>query len=152
MIISRSIHVAANGIISFFLWLSIFRCVNVLHLLYPLLYRWTFMLFPSFGYCIYCGSEHWSSCIFSSHGFLWIDAQEWIAGTMLLSSHTELFSLLALFLTATKMCMLCASDQYALSISSTVKAFLSFSSQLKHYFPRETCPGLPGRQEPVQAP
>ena len=29
MVISRSIHVAANGIISFFLWLSIFHCVYV---------------------------------------------------------------------------------------------------------------------------
>ena len=35
VIISRSIQAAANGIISFFLWLRVFHCVYVSHLLYP---------------------------------------------------------------------------------------------------------------------
>ena len=55
MIISRSIHVASNGIISFFLWLSnISLCVSVCvcvcvcmpHLLYPFICQWTFRLLP----------------------------------------------------------------------------------------------------------
>ena len=47
MRISRSIHVAANGIILFFLWLSnipLYICISVSHLLYPLLCSWTFRL------------------------------------------------------------------------------------------------------------
>ena len=40
MIISRSIHVAENGIISFFLWLIVFHCIYVPLLLYPLICRW----------------------------------------------------------------------------------------------------------------
>ena len=44
MIISRPTHVAANGIISFFLWLS-----NI-HLLCPFICQWTFRLFPCLGY------------------------------------------------------------------------------------------------------
>ena len=45
-IISRSIHVAANGIISFFLygWV-VFHCPH----LYPFLCWWTFRLSPCFG-------------------------------------------------------------------------------------------------------
>ena len=44
MIISRSIHVAANGIISFILFYGwvIFHCTYVPHLLYPFICRWTF--------------------------------------------------------------------------------------------------------------
>ena len=49
MIISRSIDVAENGIISFFLWRSsIPLCI---HLLYPFLCWWTFRLLPSLGCC-----------------------------------------------------------------------------------------------------
>ena len=40
VIISGSIHVAANGIILFFLWL--FHCTCVPYLLYPLICRWKF--------------------------------------------------------------------------------------------------------------
>ena len=45
MIISRSIHVAANSIISFFLWL-IFHCIYVSHLFCPFICSWTFWLHP----------------------------------------------------------------------------------------------------------
>ena len=45
MIISRSTHVAANGIISFFYGWVIFHCIYVPYLLYPFFYRWTFRCF-----------------------------------------------------------------------------------------------------------
>ena len=34
-------------------------------------------LFLCLGYCKQCCNEHWGVCIFSNHGFLWIDVQEW---------------------------------------------------------------------------
>ena len=46
VIISRSIHVAANGIISFFLWLSNIPLYIVPHHLYLFLCQWTFSLRP----------------------------------------------------------------------------------------------------------
>ena len=51
MMISSSIHVATNGIISFFFygWVT-FHCPYVPHLLYPSICRWTFRLFPCSGY------------------------------------------------------------------------------------------------------
>ena len=78
MIISRSIHVAKNAVISFLsmAWV-IFHCVYVPHLLDPLLCRCTFRLFPCLGYWKECCNEHWSTCVIASHVFLWIDAQEW---------------------------------------------------------------------------
>ena len=52
MIISRSIHVAAVGIISlFFYGWVIFYCTCVHHHLYPFICRWTFRLLP------YCDSN-----------------------------------------------------------------------------------------------
>ena len=69
MIISRSNHVAANGIISLFQWLgNIPLHIYILHypiayiyLLYPFLCWWTFMLLPRPGYCKQCCYEHWSA-------------------------------------------------------------------------------------------
>ena len=59
---SGFIHVAANGIISFFLWLSITPLsVHVPHLLYSFLCWWAFRLFPHLGY-----SEH-STLVLSHH-------------------------------------------------------------------------------------
>ena len=53
MILSRSIHVAANVTISFFLcggcWV-VFHCMYVSCLLYPFIYQWTFTLLPCLGY------------------------------------------------------------------------------------------------------
>ena len=47
MMISRSIHVAANGIISFLLMAEyIFHFIYMSHLLYLFIYWWTFRLFP----------------------------------------------------------------------------------------------------------
>ena len=55
----RSICVAANGIISFFLWLSgIPLCVCISHL-YPFISWCTFRLFPCLDYCKQCLHEHW---------------------------------------------------------------------------------------------
>ena len=64
MIISKSIHVVANVILSF-LWLSNISLCMCTHLLYPLRCRWTLKLLPCLGYCIQCYNEHWSTCIFS---------------------------------------------------------------------------------------
>ena len=44
MIISGSIHVAANGIISFFYGLVVFHCMYIPHLLYLFICPWTFSL------------------------------------------------------------------------------------------------------------
>ena len=78
MIISSCIHVAANGIISFFFcgWV-VFYCIYVPHLLYPFICRWTLRLFPCLGYCKQCCYEHRDACIFSNYSFVWIHAQEW---------------------------------------------------------------------------
>ena len=64
MIISSSIHVAANGIISFFFYgRVVFHCIYVPYLLYPFLCRWTFRLLPCFGYCKSWCFEHRGACI-----------------------------------------------------------------------------------------
>jgi len=50
MIISRSIHVAANGIISFFFMAEFYSIVYTPHLIYAFICRWTFRLSPCLGY------------------------------------------------------------------------------------------------------
>ena len=50
MIISRSLHVAANGITSSFYDWVVFHCIFVLHLLYPSICGWTFRLLS----CLIC--------------------------------------------------------------------------------------------------
>ena len=64
MIICRSIHAAANGIVSFFFhgWV-VFHCVYVPHRLYPFHCWWTFRLLPCLTYCKQCCCEHWGACI-----------------------------------------------------------------------------------------
>ena len=77
MIISRSIHVAENGIISSFLWLNsvpLYTCVN---LLYPFLLWWTFRLLPCLGYCKQHCNNQWGCMYLSNHVFLQIYALEW---------------------------------------------------------------------------
>ena len=49
MIISRSTHFPANGIISFFYGWVVFHCIYVPHLLYPFLCWWTFRLLSCMG-------------------------------------------------------------------------------------------------------
>ena len=44
MILSGSIHVAANDIL-FYDWV-VFHCIYIVHLLYPCIVQWTFRLFP----------------------------------------------------------------------------------------------------------
>ena len=59
MTVSRSIHVAANDIISFFFysWI-IFQCMYIPHLLCLLLCWWTFRLLLHLGYCKQCWHEY----------------------------------------------------------------------------------------------
>ena len=63
VIISRSIHVAANDIV------SLFFIANTPHH-YPLLCWWTFSLLPQLIYCKQCFSKHWGACMVSSYSFL----------------------------------------------------------------------------------
>ena len=63
VIISRSIHVAANDIV------SLFFMANTPHH-YPLLCWWTFSLLPQLIYCKQCFSKHWGACMFSRYSFL----------------------------------------------------------------------------------
>ena len=69
MKISRSIHVVANDIISFFLGWVIFHCIYVPHLLDPFLYWWTFRLLLCLGYSKWCCNELWHACIISIYSF-----------------------------------------------------------------------------------
>ena len=70
IIISRSIPVAAEGIISFFFdGRVIFRCIYMPQLLHPLLCQGTFRLLPCLGCCKQCCSEHWGACIVSEPWF-----------------------------------------------------------------------------------
>ena len=64
MTLSSYIHVAADGITSFFNGWVTFHCTYVPHCLYPFICRWTFRLFPCLGYCEWCCNEHWGACIF----------------------------------------------------------------------------------------
>ena len=82
------IHVATNGIISFFfLWLILHEyvgvwvcgcvCVCVSHLLHPFTCQLLFRLSPCLDYCEYQCSEHWNACFILNYGFLWIYTWEW---------------------------------------------------------------------------
>ena len=64
-VISRSIHLVADGIISFFLWLSSPPlCIYTPRPLYPFICQWTFSLFSCLGHCKKCCYEHQGACIF----------------------------------------------------------------------------------------
>ena len=39
------------------------HCINVLQLLYPFIFPWTFRLLLCSGFCKYCGNEHWGTCM-----------------------------------------------------------------------------------------
>ena len=63
IILSRSIHVVANGKISFWLPSNAPLYIYIPHLLYPFIRQWTFGLFPYFGYCWWCCYKiHWGAC------------------------------------------------------------------------------------------
>ena len=84
MISSRSMHVAADGLISLFLMTNIplYVCVcvyiythththtHIPHFLYPFICRWCL------GYCKQYCNECWGACILSNHGFLLIHTQK----------------------------------------------------------------------------
>ena len=84
MTVPRSIHVAANGILSYG-WV-IFLCISGPHV-YLLLCWWTFSLLPCLGYCKYCCNLHWGDCsIFE----LWF-SQDICSGVRLLDIMVVLF-------------------------------------------------------------
>ena len=65
MIISRSIHVAVNGIISFFLWQSdipLFVYIYNIFLIHSC--QWTLRLCPCLGYYKSCCCEHYCIYVF----------------------------------------------------------------------------------------
>ena len=64
MMVSRSIHVAANGIISFSLWPSNISLCIYANLLYLFVCWWTVRLLPCFDYCQQCCYDHWGACPF----------------------------------------------------------------------------------------
>ena len=64
---SRAIHVAANGKISFFLWLSNIPFYIYAPHLYPIFFPWMLSLLPYVGK--QCCFQHWGACIFSSQCF-----------------------------------------------------------------------------------
>ena len=76
MTISRSVSVARNGIMFFFLWLSNIPCICVPPPLCPVFYWWTFRWLPCIGYCKESFSQHCGACVFLNYCFLWIYA-EW---------------------------------------------------------------------------
>ena len=72
MIISRSIHVAASGVISFFLWMSnipLYVCTTYALFIPPSM---DIQLLPCLGYCKQCCSEYQGA----NYSFLWIDVHE----------------------------------------------------------------------------
>ena len=76
MIISRSIQVAAHGIISFFFMVEQYSLIYVPHLLYPFIYSQTFRLFPYPCYCEYRCYKHRGTCIFQNYRYVQIYAQK----------------------------------------------------------------------------
>ena len=78
LIISRSMHVAAKGFISFSFLAAYYSIVYIytsslsIYLLIDL-----DRLLPCPRYCKQCCDEYWGACIFLNYGFLWIYVQEW---------------------------------------------------------------------------
>ena len=76
MILSWSIHVAANGII-FLVELYSYIYIYIRHILFiQSSVDGTFRLSPCLGYSKWCCYEHSSACIFWNCSFVWIYAQE----------------------------------------------------------------------------
>ena len=81
LIIQNCIHVAANSIISFFLWLSsVPLCIDTtsflsIHLLTGI------RVFPYFNYCEQCCYEHRGACVFLNYSFIWMYARSETAGS-----------------------------------------------------------------------
>ena len=91
MIISRSIHLGANGISFFFFYgWAILHCVYVPHLLNPFIYWWTFEIFPCLGYCSNTGMNigvpvFFQIIILSGYMPRSGIAQEWLYGNSIFS-------------------------------------------------------------------
>jgi len=76
-IISRSIPVIENGIVSFFVMSEYNSIVHIYIFFIHLSVDGHLGCFLCLGYCKYCCSEHWGAGIFSNYGFLQIHSQEW---------------------------------------------------------------------------
>ena len=80
MIISRSVHFAANGRILFFFMVRQYSIAYKYHLFFTHSSVDKISgLFPCLRYCKYCFYEHRIACIYCNYSFLWIYAQEQIA-------------------------------------------------------------------------
>ena len=77
MTISRSVHIAAKGITSFFLMAEYYSVVCMYYILFIHFCQWTSRLLLCLSYCKQCCNEHWGAYILSDHVFLWVYAQEW---------------------------------------------------------------------------
>ena len=77
VIISRSIHAATNGIISFFFYAWVVcHCIYVPHLLYPFLCLRAFRLFPCLA-IVNTAAMNIGVHVSLWVRFIWIYAQEW---------------------------------------------------------------------------
>ena len=65
MTIAGSIHIAVNGILPFFSWLSNIP-LSIHTTSSSFLCWWTLRFLSCLGYCAYCCREHWMACIFSN--------------------------------------------------------------------------------------
>ena len=127
MIISRSILVAAKGIISLFImaqwWLYIYIYIYKPHLLYPFICRCTFGLFPCLDYCKQCCYEHTDAFIFLNYSFSDYMPRSGIAG----SYGKSIFS----FLTSSVIFSMTASNYIA---TNPVKRFLLLHTLSRIYY------------------
>ena len=76
IIISRSIHVAANSIILFFFMAEQYSIVYMYRIFLIHSYVDGNLVFPCLGYCEQCCNEHKGACIFFKGSFVHIYAYE----------------------------------------------------------------------------
>ena len=97
MIISSFIHVAANGIISFFFMANVLLYTYVPHLLYPFICWWTFRFFPcqmtSFHYTFSFHSSQ-DPKIREIIAFMWLDTCLVLVFTFVTTHHRWVYLIL----------------------------------------------------------
>ena len=79
-IISSCIHVAANGIICYLLWL-ILHCLCVPYFVYPCLCCWTFRMLPRLSHWKWYCHGHRGECIILNYSSIWVYAEECDCGS-----------------------------------------------------------------------
>ena len=104
-------------------WCSILCVYNHIHLLYPLISRWTIRLFPCLGYCRFCCCEHRGASVFSRYSFF----PDICSGLELLDHMETLF---LLFLRNFR--TVCHSGCTSLHSPNSVRGFPSSPNPLKH--------------------